>query len=134
MNKFSLECERIIEEMRTSFTAFDEAKKLEYKTKIEEVLAENISSADKAAKFKEIKKQLKQDLYEVDFQNLKSLYIRDANQNLILPEQNRKKVNDIVENALELLANEREDTHVFRRLSFRSLAESKSLPSQAKSL
>jgi hypothetical protein len=28
MNKFSMECERIIEEMRTRFTAFDEAKKM----------------------------------------------------------------------------------------------------------
>jgi hypothetical protein len=73
-------------------------------------------------------------LYAVDYQNLRSLYVIDANQNLILPAQNRSKVNNIIEQALELLANEREDTHVFRRLSFRSLAESKSLPSQSKSL
>jgi hypothetical protein len=134
MNKFSLECDRIIEEMRTNFTAFDEAKKLEYKTEINEVLAENISSADKAAKFKEIKKRFKQDLYSVNFQNIQSLYVKDANEKLILPEQNRKKVNDIVETAIELLSNEREDTHVFRRLSFRSLAESKSPRPQAKVL
>lgn len=121
MNKFSIQCEKIIEEMLLEAkTIIPLEKKNEIRNSIRAIMSEQIPSTEKAEKLKEVKRSLFASLWDHDYMRIKSYYVRNPDGEIELPSKNVNKVQDIIEQAIEILAGE---DHSYRQLSKSHIAE-----------
>lgn len=124
MDNFSSRCNEIINEMMlealtSEFATLDPSIKNQLRAEITQISNSEVSSKTKVLQLREVKKRLFNALWNMNYQNIQSLFDRDTEGKLI--PKDMKKYQEIMEYAIELLAGERD---IFRKLSMRHIAES----------
>jgi hypothetical protein len=117
MNKFTLKCESILNDLLNEAHAL-----LDYSFKQElhrEILAANsLPNEARLEELKRLKRKLVKELLRINYKNLKAIFTIDREGKNVITDP--RKYQEIVEFAVELLGSE---DNLFRRLSKFSIAE-----------